>query len=215
MSSHASAFLNMVLAPYHSSNCSLSSLGSGVRGKSVLTLSEELLSHFGTLSNLRKATIPDLLQIKGIGKAKAIQLKAIFELNAKEIKEPGSAKYRIRSHKDVYNLISHLFENQTKELLVIILRDTKGNAFHHEVIGMGTLSEVLVHPREVYSHAIRHSAHNIILAHNHPSGDPTLSKADIELTKLLQTTGKMLGIPLDDHLVIGSHSYESLIKNVF
>ncbi len=185
-------------------------LGSGTKGKSVLSLAEELLAHFGTLQNLKRASVNDLLQIKGIGSAKAIQLRAVFELSSKESQLPGRAKYPLFSHKDAYILIEQLFEQQSKEMLAILLRNVKGDVFHHEVLCIGTLTSMIVHPREVFSVAIKKSAYSIIIAHNHPSGDATPSNADLKLTKILQDTGDLLGIPLDDHLIIGSQDYTSL-----
>ena len=93
-----------------------------------------------------------------------------------------------------------------------MLRDARGNLFHDEILGIGTLTQVIIHPREVFHHALCRRAASLALAHNHPSGDPSPSVADIELTKLLATSGRLLGIPLDDHLIIGSSSYISLWK---
>ena len=185
-------------------------LGSGRKGTSVLVLAEELLAHFGGLSELLGASVEALMEVKGIGVAKAIQLKAIFALAKRSNMLGGAAKFPVHGPEDVYTFIVPQLEKEKRELAILMMRDVKGAIFHSEMIGMGTLSEVLIHPREVFHEALERRAYSVILAHNHPSGDPLPSKADIELTKLLVSAGKLLGIPFDDHLIIGHHSYISM-----
>ena len=183
-------------------------LGSGREGLSALALAEELITLFGGLSQLMEATVEELTAVKGIGKAKAAQIKAISALAKR--RQAGTAKCLIRTPDDVYTLIRSHFCDQKKEVAVAIFRDVRGFAFHDEIVSIGTLSEVLVHPREVFYLAIRHRAYSVILAHNHPSGDPGPSKQDLEVTKLLAASGRLVGVPLDDHLIIGCRSYISL-----
>lgn len=185
-------------------------LGNGRKGVSVLTLAEELLGHFGGLSELLGASVEALMEVKGIGIAKAIQLKAIFALAKRSNMLGGAAKFPVLTPQDAYVFIAPQLEKEKKELAFLMMRDVKGAIFHSEMIGMGTLSEVLIHPREVFHEAIERRAYSVILAHNHPSGDPNPSQADIELTKLLVSAGKLLGIPFDDHLIIGKRAYISL-----
>ena len=97
-----------------------------------------------------------------------------------------------------------------KEILKVILKDVKGRLISQETVSMGTLSELLIHPREVFYPAVRHKASSIIIAHNHPSGDPTPSKEDMELTRHLLRSSQVMGIHLDDHLIIGAARYVSL-----
>jgi DNA repair protein RadC len=187
-------------------------LGSGRRGFSVIRLAEELLARFGTLSDLFNASVQSLMEIKGIGIAKAIQLKAVFALAKRITYLAYRPKYPIYSPDDLYAYIGPKLRDKKQECVAIMLRDAQGNLFHDEILGIGTLTQVIIHPREVFHHALHHRAASLALAHNHPSGDPTPSAADIELTKLLTTSGRLLGIPLDDHLIIGSSSYTSLWK---
>ena len=185
-------------------------LGSGRRGVSVLRVAEELLSRFGTLSSLFEASTEALTEVKGIGRAKAIQLQAIFAIAKRLNALAYRSKYPIRSSYDLYLYIAPKLKDRKQECVAIMLRDSQGNLFQDAILGVGTLNQVIIHPREVFHHALHHRAASLVLAHNHPSGDPKPSRADIELTKLLLKSGELLGIPLDDHLIIGSHSYVSL-----
>ena len=190
-------------------------LGSGSKGKPVLHLAEELLSYFGSIHALFEATIEELVSIKGIGYTKAIQLKAIFALAKRYTKPAGNPKYKVNKPEDIYLLIASEFQLRKREILMLLLRDVKGFVFHHEVIGLGTLAEIMIHPRDVFYQAISHHASSVIIAHNHPSGDPTPSKEDIELTKILYSSGRLMGIRLDDHLIVGSTSFVSLWQEGF
>lgn len=185
-------------------------LTTGTRGKSVLDLAEEMLIHFGGLQGLLEASIPELREIKGIGLIKAIQLKAVFGLVLKSRGASLPDKYQLKTTQDAYELAKHEIAHQKQEVLLVLLRDARGSMIHLEKVSVGTLSEVLVHPREIFYPAVRHKAHSLILAHNHPSGDPTPSKEDLELTRLLLHSSRIMGIGLDDHLIIGSDSFTSL-----
>jgi len=185
-------------------------LSTGTKGKSVLVLAQEILSHFGDLQNLLEASITELQEIKGVGKAKAIQLKAAFALALRMAKQGSTDKLSIQSPTQVFEFIKEDLSHQKQEVLMVILRDTRGRIFHRERVSLGTLSEVLVHPREVFYPAVRHKAHSLIIAHNHPSGDPTPSQADIDLTRLLLQSSRVMGIALDDHLIIGHNTFISL-----
>jgi len=178
-------------------------LGSGTKGQSVLELSGELLAHFGGLLNLLDASLSELTAIKGIGNAKAIQLMALFTIAKRVLKTKGTNQKIIQSSKDAFNAIADLFEGETKEKLVVLLLNPKLGMIHREVIGIGTLTEVLVHPREVFLPAVRFKANSIIVAHNHPSGDPHPSESDILMTKFLKNCGDIMSIKLADHLIIG------------
>lgn len=185
-------------------------LGSGTKSSPVIQLAQEIIGRFGTLQKLSEATLAELCSIKGVGTAKAIQLKAAFAVGMRASKQSISPKYRIEHPIHAYNLIKDELERETRELFVIIMQDTKGYVIAHEVISIGSLSRTLVHPREVFYPAIRHKAYSIIAAHNHPSGDPTPSPEDFELTKTLVEAGNLIGIHLYDHIIIGRHSYISL-----
>lgn len=185
-------------------------LGCGTRGFSVLELSKELVSHFGGLRNLAEATIEELLQIKGLGVAQAIKLKAAFSIGKRAYHPTQRRRYRVQSPEHAYHYVKDSLANETKEVLVSLLLDTKGYVITQKIVSIGTLSHTLAHPREVFFDAVRHKAASLVLAHNHPSGDPTPSKHDLEMTGQLIKAGELMGIPLQDHLIIGSRSFVSL-----
>jgi DNA repair protein RadC len=190
-------------------------LGSGSKTKPILQLAHEIMARFGNLRELAEATLTELLEINGIGLAKAIQLKAAFNLGMRASKQVIRAKYRIEHPSHVYYLLKDELEHEKRELFVVILQDVKGYVICHEVVSIGSLSQTLVHPREVFYPAIRHKAAALIVAHNHPSGDPTPSNEDVELTKVLVEASRLMSIPLHDHLIIGQECYVSLRQQAF
>lgn len=190
-------------------------LGTGTRDKSVLTLSNELTLKFGGLSGLLDASLEELQEVKGIGEAKAIQLKAAFAIAQKAIGISTASKPFIRTAGEAFVYAKEEIAMQKQEVLLVLLRDVKGRLIHHEKVSVGTLSEVLVHPREVFYPAVKHKAHSLILAHNHPSGDPTPSESDYKLTRVLIQSSRVMGIGLDDHLIVGHNTFVSLREKGF
>lgn len=188
-------------------------LGTGTQGKSVLVLAQEMLLNFGGMDGLLNASIEELTKIKGIGKAKAILLKAAFGIALRAAKEKLAPNKKILTIQDVLEITIPRIGNLKKEALLIILRDVKCRLIHYEVISIGTLSEVLVHPREVFQTAIRHGAYSIIICHNHPSGDPTPSEGDIKLTNTLLQCSKIVGIALTEHIIVGRNRYVLMLDN--
>ena len=185
-------------------------LGNGTRNIPVLRLAQEIVAKFGGIRELSEATISELCEIKGIGLAKAIQIKASLNLGMRASRQAMPPKYRIEHPLHAYHLIKDELENEMRELFMVILQDVKGYVITHEVISIGSLSNTLVHPREVFYPAIRHKAASMIIAHNHPSGDPEPSPQDYELTKILIESGRLIGIPIHDHLIIGHQRFLSL-----
>lgn len=190
-------------------------LGSGTKTAPVLQLAQEIICRFGSLQKLSDATIAELCEIKGMGPAKAIQLKAALNLGMRAAKQTIAPKYRIEHPLHAYHLIKDELERETRELFVVILQDVKGYVICHEIVSIGSLSNTLVHPREVFYPAIRHKAASLIIAHNHPSGDPTPSPQDYELTKHLVEASRLISIPIHDHLVIGQQQFISLRQKGF
>lgn len=184
-------------------------LGNGTRGNSVLQLAQQLLMKFGSLENLSEATLQELCKVKGIGIAKAVQLHAAFGLG-KRLERKVISKTRIDNPWHVYQLLKEEFASAKQENFIVVLEDVKGCFIGKEVIAVGTLTEALVHPREVFYPAIRHKAAAIVIAHNHPSGDPEPSKEDIDITQTLCQVGKLMDIPVLDHLILTSTNYVSL-----
>lgn len=185
-------------------------LGSGMKGIPVLHLAQEIVSRFGNTNRLSEVSVEELCTIKGLGQAKALQLKAALSLGMRVARQAPATRFKIEHPVHAYNLIKDELENEKRELFMVILQDTKGFAIGHHVIAIGTLSNALVHPREVFHPAIKHHAASMILAHNHPSGDPTPSSQDYEVTDELIKVGRMMSIPINDHLIIGSGAYVSL-----
>lgn len=185
-------------------------LGSGTKSTPVLQLAQLLVSRFGSLEKLAEATIQELCDIKGIGQAKAVQLRAVFSLSQRLVRNGAPSKFKIEHPVHAYNLIKDELYGQTRELFIVILQDVKGCFIGHHIVAIGTLTQALVHPREVFYPAIRHKAVSIIIAHNHPSGDLTPSTQDIDLTTQLIDAGRMVGIPVNDHLIVADSGYVSL-----
>ncbi len=185
-------------------------LSSGTQGISVLQLAQQLLKQFGSLSQIAEATISDLCLIKGIGHAKAIQLKAALTLATRLAKEQIPQKSQLQTAKAAYEWVKVYYENERQEKLGVILQDAKGCAIRFEVISLGTLYQTLVHPREVFAPAIRYAAASLILVHNHPSGDPTPSEQDFEQTRRILRASRLMDIPLNDHIILTPSRFVSM-----
>lgn len=190
-------------------------LGTGTQGKSVLALAQELLFSFGGMEGLCEASIKELTQVKGVGQAKAILLKAAFGIALRIAKEKHLPRRKIITVADALEIAQPQIGHLNKEAMLVILRDVKCCLIHYEVISVGILSEVLVHPREVFQPAVRHGAHSLIVCHNHPSGDPTPSEADISLTKKLVECSYIMSIAIVDHLIIGKDCHISMRQAKF
>nr|WP_139189599.1 DNA repair protein RadC [Evansella caseinilytica] len=185
-------------------------LGSGTRSESVLELSGRVLQHFDGLKLLKEASVKELQMIRGIGEAKAVQLKAAMELGKRIQQYSAEERYVIRSPEDVAKYMMEDMRHLTQENFVCLYLNTKNHVIHKQTIFIGSLNSSIVHPREVFKEAFRYSAAAVICLHNHPSGDVTPSREDIEVTKRLAQCGSMLGIDMLDHIIIGDHRYCSL-----
>lgn len=185
-------------------------LGSGTKGKSVLALATELLSHFGSLSQLLDASIADLCNVKGLGLAKAVQLKAALSLAYRVYREKASLQEELQTPQQAYLWVRDLIVHEKKEVFGVILLNARSHAIRWEIVSTGILTQTLVHPREVFYPAIRYLAASLILVHNHPSGDPTPSPQDYHLTRQLILASRSVSIPIIDHLIIAKNGYVSL-----
>ncbi|GIO27684.1 UPF0758 protein YsxA [Ornithinibacillus bavariensis] len=185
-------------------------LGSGTKDESVMALANRLLMHFEGLKLLKDATIEELTAIKGIGSAKGVLILSALELGKRLSQYKASEKYVIRSPEDGADYIMEELRNLNQEHFVVLFLNTKNQIIHRQTIFIGSLNASIVHPREVFREAVKRSAASIIVAHNHPSGDPTPSQEDIHVTRRLAESGKMIGIELLDHLVIGDRKFVSL-----
>lgn len=185
-------------------------LGSGTKEESVLQLSQRLLHHFNGLRLLKSCSAEELKNIKGIGNTKAVQILAAIELGSRVHKLQDDDRIVIRSPEDVSRFVMEDMRFLTQEHFVALYLNTKNHVIHKRTIFIGSLNASIVHPREVFKEAFRYSAASIICLHNHPSGDPSPSREDIEVTKRLVESGKVIGIELLDHIIIGDKKFISL-----
>lgn len=185
-------------------------LRTGTKQESVLQLANRLLTHFDGLRMLKEATIEEMVSISGIGEAKAIQIMAVLEIGKRIHQLTFEDRYVIRSPEDGANYVMEEMRFLTQEHFVALYLNTKNQVIHKQTVFIGSLNASIVHPREVFKEAFKRSAASLICIHNHPSGDPTPSREDIEVTKRLSECGKMLGIELLDHLIIGEQKFVSL-----
>ncbi|MEH6947664.1 DNA repair protein RadC [Peribacillus asahii] len=185
-------------------------LRTGTKEESVLQMANRLMDAFEELRLLKEASIEELTAIKGIGEAKAMQLLAAVELGRRIHRVNNQERYVIRSPEDGAKYCMEEMRFLTQEHFVCLYLNTKNQVLHKRTIFIGSLNASIVHPREIFKEAFRRSAASIICLHNHPSGDPAPSKEDIEVTKRLVECGKIIGIDLLDHLIIGEHKYVSL-----
>jgi len=185
-------------------------LRSGMPGKNVTELARELLRRYNGLADLSKADCDELLgsRIKGLGKVKCMELAAALELGRRAAHQgPRHDAPAIREPESVFRIVSPLARTLQQEIFWVLLLDTKNKLIGQPVeTTRGLLDTSPVHPREVFSKAVRYSAASVILAHNHPSGDPTPSKEDIDITRRLIEAARILGIRVVDHLVVGKPS---------
>lgn len=162
------------------------------------------------LAFLTELSFEELTSINGIGKCKASQIISTLELAKRISATTGESKIKITSPKEVVNILMEEMRYLKKEFFKIVLLDTKNQIISIENISIGSLNSSIVHPREVFNIAIKRSSASIILAHNHPSGDPTPSKEDINVTNRLVQCGDIIGIKVLDHIIIGDGNYKSL-----
>jgi len=174
----------------------------GKRGENVLTIAQNLISHFGNLESIKKASIEELCQVKGIGFATACKLKASFKLGEKAQSTPTKYGQKIESPKDVFKLLKNDLGDKKKEHFKVLSLDSRNKLISIDNVSIGTINANLVHPREVFKTAIQHLAVSIIIVHNHPSDDPEPSEDDLEITKRIVEVGKLIGINVLDHIII-------------
>lgn len=190
-------------------------LRTGTYAESAVQLAQTVLTEFGSLRSLVDLSTEELIQIKGIGPAKAMQIKAGIELGRRLARSTMNDTHTIRSPQDVVTLMAEDMRYLQKEHFVCLFLNTKNHVLAQETLSIGTLNASLVHPREVFRAAIKRSSASIICVHNHPSGDPTPSPEDIELTKRLIEAGRMIGIEVLDHVILGDQSFISLKEKGF
>ena len=186
-------------------------LRSGNRQDSAIALANRLLSLTQTgLSDLAGLTLHQLMEVPGIGLAKATTLLACFELGRRQSLIISEPRQRLNSPQAVTELVKGRLAHLRREVFLVLQLNVKNDVIAEEIVSQGTISSSIVHPREVFQNAIKNGAAAIIVTHNHPSGDPSPSDEDLQVTKRLVETGKIIGIPLLDHVIIGQHDSFSL-----
>ena len=185
-------------------------LRTGRKDLSVLELAKNVLYHLESLEDLKRITVLELLQINGIKIAKATTIVAAIELGKRLSNLQKIEKISVKSAFDVYHLLYQDLTHLEQEHFICLYLNTKSELIKKETIYIGTINQTLIHPREIFKHAIKLSAAAIIFAHNHPSGDSTPSKADFQATTSLMGSSAIMGIDVIDHIVIGNHEYYSL-----
>ncbi len=184
------------------------------KNESVVLLANRLLKKYN-LNKLEELSFQELKKECKNDTAAALKILSLIEISKRynTLKKGGYNKKPIISARDIYNMLSDKVKSYKKEVLFAILLDTKREVISIKKISIGILNSTLVHPREVFKEAIKESADSIILAHNHPNGNSTPSQQDIEVTKILINSGKMLSIPILDHVIIGNNGYYGFAEN--
>ncbi len=182
----------------------------GSTGENVVALSTRLLAEFGGLAGLAKASFSDLASVKGVGTAKTAQLKAAIELGRRLLITSPDARPQITSPLDAANLLMLEMGGLEQEHLRTLLLDTKNRVLASPTVYVGNVNSSIIRISEVFREAVRENATAMIVAHNHPSGDPTPSPEDVSVTRSIVEAGSLLGIDVLDHLVIGHQRFISL-----
>jgi DNA repair protein RadC len=183
----------------------------GNKQENAVEMSDRLITKYG-IDKLNDLSLKELQEIRGIGPAKAMQIKALFEFNKRHnlAKKEGKP---IRGAKDVFEYASQRLISSKQENFMILHLNSKNRIIKDEIISLGTLNASIIHPREVFKSAIKESANSIILVHNHPSGDSEPSVEDKQITERLMEAGELLDIKVLDHVIIGKDNYHSFKEN--
>jgi DNA repair protein RadC len=181
--------------------------------KSAIDLGREIISHFGdNLRELGSADLAEICAIKGMGPAKATGIKAAFTLASRFQARKLEHLDRFTSPRQVFDYFHHEFRDSRKEYFLTLLLDGKNRIIRRVQISEGSLNQSIVHPREVFSPAVKESAAAVILVHNHPTGDPVPSSEDIAITRRLKEAGDIMGIKVLDHIIVGDGEYVSFVE---
>ncbi|MDI6892180.1 MAG: DNA repair protein RadC [Actinomycetota bacterium] len=190
-------------------------ISTGREGETAIQLSQRILSEFGVLGTLGRATLEELSLIEGIGEAKAARILASLELGRRLSTPISTRRPVISTPRDAADLLMSEMRYFDKEHFKALILNTKNEVLKVVDISIGSLNSAVVHPRELFKIAIKHSGAAVIVVHNHPSGDATPSSEDIALTKRLARAGEVLGIDFLDHIVVGDGEFTSLKEREF
>ncbi len=187
-------------------------INSGVGKITALDLAKSILVRYKTLRSLASLTVADLRQFKGIGEARAVTIVAMFEVARRLNAEPSAENKSIRTPNDIAEKFIPLLRDLKQEVFIVVCLSSANKIIQERTITRGLLNSSLTHPREVFREAILENAASIILLHNHPSGNLEPSQEDIHITKQLVESGKIIGIPVHDHLIIAGNGFTSFVE---
>lgn len=188
-------------------------LRTGRKGKSVLEISQELINDEKNLALLATRSVKSLTKISGIGNDKAVTLAAAFELSRRILSQSKwRSDKKITSPQDIADIFIPILRDEVKEKFMVVCLNSANKVIKYETISVGNLNSSVVHPREIFKVAIDNNSASIILIHNHPSGNPEPSNEDIRITKKLVESGKILEIPVFDHVIIAGETYTSFVE---
>lgn len=188
-------------------------LRTGRKGKSVLEISQELINDEKNLALLATRSVKSLTKISGIGNDKAVTLAAAFELSRRILSQSKwRSDKKITSPQDIADIFIPILRDEVKEKFIVVCLNSTNKVIKYETISVGNLNSSVVHPREIFKVAIDNNSASIILIHNHPSGNPEPSNEDIRITKKLVESGKILEIPVFDHVIIAGETYTSFVE---
>lgn len=187
----------------------------GAKGEKSIDLSRKILQlskSYNGILGIYHSTIEELMQIKGIGKVKAVQLKCVAELAKRFRQATAGEKLSFTEPESIAEYYMDKMRHEEQEELLLLMLNTKNRLIKEKVLSIGTVNASLVSPREIFIEALRYNAVSIILLHNHPSGDSTPSREDVRLTNIICKSGEIIGIKLLDHIVIGDNNYTSFLE---
>ena len=188
-------------------------LRTGTKGKSVISIAQGLIEENRNLAVVASKSLGELIKTPGIGKDKAVTLLAAFEVSKRVMSQSKwFSEKKVSSPKDIADIFIPLLKDELKEKFMLVCLNSANKIIKYETISIGTLNSSVVHAREIFKAAIENSSASIILIHNHPSGNPEPSNEDISVTKKLVETGKVLDIPVYDHLIIAGNTYTSFVE---
>lgn len=188
-------------------------LQTGTRAYSVIELSKKLLYKLDSLGEINEITVQELTALEGIGTAKACTILAALEFSKRVFEQMIEKREQIGGPKDIYERFKGQLDKLEQEHFYTVYLDTKNQIISEKLIYIGTLNQSVIHPREIFRHAVKVSANSVIFVHNHPSGDASPSQADYKATHQLEMSGTIMGIQIVDHIIIGKKQCYSIKEN--
>jgi DNA repair protein RadC len=189
--------------------------GSGVNRLNALDLGRSLLDHYGDFRSLDSVSVSELCAMKGVGPAKAAQVKAALEIGKRLLRQKTKPREQITSAEDVVDYYRPYLRDLKKEVFKMMLLDSRNKMIREKTVSEGSLNASVVHPREVIKEIIRESASSVVFIHNHPSGEPKPTRYDVEITKRLVKACNLVGVRVIDHIIIGDDRYVSFSEEGF